>query len=236
MKFKALLIVLALCVVFAEENAAPPSFNEEAAKECWVYCLASYCPQNLITSWKAAKMSEMYPEVKSIRSVYNEEDNTLAYVSYNPKTNAIFVVFRGTEPTSFTNWVSNLDVFKAKYENCDGCEVHNGFYQSYQNLKGKLLEHLRELRKLYPTAFVRVTGHSLGGALALFAALDIKKNVCDIDALYTFGQPRVGNDKFVEYANNQLKNKLSARVTNGRDPGKKKHYNLEFSFFSISEF
>jgi predicted lipase len=45
-----------------------------------------------------------------------------------------------------------------------------------------------------------VTGHSLGGALATFAALDVKKNHPTRSAvLYTFGQPRNGNEAFSNY-------------------------------------
>jgi triacylglycerol lipase len=48
----------------------------------------------------------------------------------------------------------------------------------------------------YPTAEIFVTGHSLGGALAVLAAVDIKHNISPESEviLYTYGQPRVGND------------------------------------------
>ena len=38
-----------------------------------------------------------------------------------------------------------------------------------------------------------VTGHSLGGALASIASVDIHKNVGVVNSVYTFGQPRVNN-------------------------------------------
>ena len=40
-----------------------------------------------------------------------------------------------------------------------------------------------------------VTGHGSGGALAILAAADLA-NSHAIDAVYTFGQPRVGNKAF----------------------------------------
>ncbi len=44
-----------------------------------------------------------------------------------------------------------------------------------------------------------VTGHSLGGALAVFAATDlIKAGLSTNLRLYTFGQPRTGNDAWAE--------------------------------------
>ncbi len=44
-----------------------------------------------------------------------------------------------------------------------------------------------------------MTGHGLGGALAVIAATDIKQLYQNADAVYTFGQPRVGNDQFASY-------------------------------------
>ena len=51
-----------------------------------------------------------------------------------------------------------------------------------------------------------VTGHSLGGALAVFAAVDLKKNFYPETSiiLYTYGQPRVGNVDFSNFIFSQL--------------------------------
>ena len=44
-----------------------------------------------------------------------------------------------------------------------------------------------------------VTGHSLGGALAVFAATDlISSGIAKNIRLYTFGQPRTGDDAWAE--------------------------------------
>ena len=50
-------------------------------------------------------------------------------------------------------------------------------------------------------AKIFVTGHSLGGALAVFAAVDIKSNLAQTKSvtLYTYGQPRVGNEVFSNF-------------------------------------
>lgn len=44
-----------------------------------------------------------------------------------------------------------------------------------------------------------ITGHSLGGALAILCAVDFQQSFGNVDLVYTFGQPRVGNDKFAAY-------------------------------------
>jgi predicted lipase len=48
-------------------------------------------------------------------------------------------------------------------------------------------------------AKIIVTGHSLGGSLAILAAADLHKSHGKIDQVYTFGQPRVGNAQFASY-------------------------------------
>jgi hypothetical protein len=59
------------------------------------------------------------------------------------------------------------------------------------------------LRTQNPSAKILVTGHSLGGALAVLAAADIKRSFPDLADneldLYTFGCPRVGTPLFAEY-------------------------------------
>jgi len=44
-----------------------------------------------------------------------------------------------------------------------------------------------------------ITGHSLGGSLAILASTDLAKLHGKIDQVYTFGQPRVGNPAFAAY-------------------------------------
>ena len=44
-----------------------------------------------------------------------------------------------------------------------------------------------------------MTGHSLGGALAVIAAAELQSRYNSVYSLYTFGQPRVGNDKFGQF-------------------------------------
>lgn len=56
----------------------------------------------------------------------------------------------------------------------------------------------------YQDAKIYVCGHNLGGALAVVAALDLMFTFGRIDALYTYGQPRVGNGKLASYIDKQL--------------------------------
>jgi predicted lipase len=57
----------------------------------------------------------------------------------------------------------------------------------------EVLPFAREMSIKYPNAEFIVTGHSLGAAVSVFAALDINKLIKPVKLLYNFGSPRVGN-------------------------------------------
>jgi putative lipase involved disintegration of autophagic bodies len=54
-------------------------------------------------------------------------------------------------------------------------KVHTGFYSAYNNtrLRPVITNAVRKARKLYGDISIIVTGHSMGGAMASFCALDI---------------------------------------------------------------
>lgn len=75
--------------------------------------------------------------------------------------------------------------------------MHKGFYKAY-NESAEAFKHLVEnlLQNYDESVSIIVTGHSLGGALAVLCSLDLKNSFNRNIYVYTFGQPRVGNKKF----------------------------------------
>ncbi len=73
------------------------------------------------------------------------------------------------------------------------CFVHRGFQQALCPVWDQVHQLVRDYRSKYPTAEIRFTGHSLGGALAVLAYSrfdDSNLSLC------TFGCPRVGDGAF----------------------------------------
>lgn len=80
-----------------------------------------------------------------------------------------------------------------------GCEVHSGFARSYLSVAEQIVTNLAAAYSKYPTYELQITGHSLGGALATLAAVDLKFKINPPRInVFTVGQPRVGTRPFVK--------------------------------------
>ena len=130
-----------------------------------------------------------YQDAPTVRS-----DKTDTQVVVVELPDAVIVAFRGT--SNLRDWITDAQFWRrtlVEEANGDDCQVHDGFLDAYESIIADLSVHLREV---VGTRKVFVTGHSLGGALAILAALELKRQKFDIAQVYTFGQPRVGNAAF----------------------------------------
>lgn len=75
-----------------------------------------------------------------------------------------------------------------------GGRVHSGFLEAYARISDRLDEVVAARR---PEQKLWLTGHSLGGALAVLAAAHLAGRA-SIEGLYTYGCPRVGDRAFVD--------------------------------------
>lgn len=83
-------------------------------------------------------------------------------------------------------------------------KVHRGMIAAYQSSREVLLDIIASIdcdRYLF-------TGHSLGGVLAAFAALDCQYNLGVDPIVRTFGAPDFGNKHFQESYNHRVPNTL----------------------------
>ena len=156
-----------------------------------------------------------------------------------PTEPAIYIAFRGTY--SITNWIIDLSTVAQEYvpysqpgddddpkNRCTNCTVHSGFLASWKTARSIIIPELEELRVQHPDYPLRLVGHSLGGAVAALAALELKV-VFGYENLVatTFGEPRVGNEGFAEFVDNVFdlnsdlvnpESRVFRRVTHTQDP------------------
>jgi triacylglycerol lipase len=121
----------------------------------------------------------------SASSVF-DNGSSQALVTYNDEI--IIVAFRGTEfYTGLGDALIDLDFILTKFEL--GGQVHTGFKNAINSIWTDLKSYILPLmatRKLF------YTGHSLGAAMSVIAAMRLPGL-----AIYNFGCPRVGNSSFV---------------------------------------
>ena len=192
-------------------------FNQTLATKFWYLCMGSYCRPSKVSSWDLGFVSDLYPNVTDITLIINSTGNAAGFTAYNPDEDEVLIVFRGTEPLSIKNWIDDIDTFFTDYAGCNGCKVHEGFYHTYLEVRDKILSSAKILFQKYPNSKKLVTGHSLGGALAIHASVDIIQNFGKIDRFYTFGSPRVGNQEFADFVNG-MTGKFMSRITHYKDP------------------
>ena len=123
---------------------------------------------------------------KATKVLYHAVDDTQGYIGYLPSDNSIYVVFRGS--SSIPNWITNLSTAKTSYTSfpeCN-CKVHQGFFSAEQAVLTDVLTEVKRLKGLYPTAQVKTTGHSLGGAMAQLTGMDLIKAGYSV-SMYNFG-------------------------------------------------
>ena len=198
------------------QGVADPNYNGAIAS------LESYFPQldeyEQITSFQAFReRSWLEPVIKQtpLESLIPKTD--LIYHGFmlkSPKNNII--VFRGTQEPD--EWIANINAAQTDYRsnNTQAGQVHQGFYSLYAN---NLAAPIRKaIKQFAPNIPCYVTGHSLGGAMAVLAAFDLASSYAEFRQqirMYSYASPRVGNPNFAQSFNRHVPN--SYRVVNYAD-------------------
>lgn len=106
---------------------------------------------------------------------------------------AVFVVFRGT---SYEDMMTNA---KVRRTDTDYGGIHRGFYSYVENTAAQVDSMICAWRQYDPKPVI-LAGHSLGAAAAVIQACKLHSIGIDIAGVYTFGEPRIGDGDFTDYA------------------------------------
>ncbi len=127
------------------------------------------------------------------------------YWATNPATNEDVIVIRGT--ITPREWIRNIQATQRDLPKADnGARVHKGFQEIYKTFEldrgpyeGDFLDAVDA--GAFSDRPVVITGHSLGGALAVLTATDIARFDDKAETrLITVASPRVGNEAFRDVA------------------------------------
>jgi hypothetical protein len=87
---------------------------------------------------------------------------------------------------------------------CDNCTVHMGFHASWVHTRPHVLPELEKTKAFFPSYQLALVGHSLGGAVAALAGLDLLARGYS-PQITTFGEPRIGNAALAKYLDSRFK-------------------------------
>lgn len=86
---------------------------------------------------------------------------------------------------------------------CDNCTVHMGFHASWVHTRPHILPELEKAKAFFPSYQLTLVGHSLGGAVAALAGLDLLARGY-LTQITTFGEPRIGNVALAKYLDSRF--------------------------------
>ena len=130
-----------------------------------------------------------------------------AYLVQSRCGRLVILCYRGTEPANLANWVADADVGSESITlGGERLAVHSGFHRNVRATRWAVLRELElalqgkslldpEESVEHPAQALYVTGHSLGGAMAVLFALSLAGSeehralAEQLRAVYTFGQP-----------------------------------------------
>lgn len=160
------------------------------------------------TAWLMAKMSKLAympfekddAELKAALAEagfklvkwFNQE-GTQAFLAKRDSDRMAVLSFRGTQTeglTLETFFDVFTDMYAAMHTDENGIKTHKGFQLAFQRVEAGILQQIQ----IVADCSLYITGHSLGGALALIATSVINSD--NLGACYTFGSPKVGNEEF----------------------------------------
>ncbi|MFM8414696.1 MAG: lipase family protein [Planctomycetota bacterium] len=186
------------------------------------------CEASALAYLPAAEGKAKFQELLGLEATLFSVDNTQAWLATDDEH--VVVAFRGTESPAtidglkdilLTDAVNLLVVPEGRLGHDlaaagVGARFHKGFADAIAEIWPPLAAAVEQEieRRDRP---VWLTGHSLGGALALYAAWLLKRRFVPVHEVCTFGAPMIGNQAACDAFNREFAGRIF-RYVNGRDP------------------
>ncbi|KAL5782366.1 hypothetical protein ACOSP7_007395 [Xanthoceras sorbifolium] len=203
------------------KDVDPQIYNHTLALILVEYASAVYISDlTELFTWTCPRCDGLTKGFEIIELIVDVQHCLQAFVGVAEDLDAVVIAFRGTQEHSIQNWIEDLfwKQLDLNYPDMPDAMVHHGFYSAYHNttIRPGILNAVKIAKEIYGDFKIIVTGHSMGGAMAAFCALDLTVNyeVQNVKVM-TFGQPRIGNAVFATYYSQLVPDTI--RVTNDHD-------------------
>ena len=135
------------------------------------------------------------PQQRVMRA-FLDEGHVGGFVARNDQLKTLVISFRGTRTPE--EWLKDFDFVPADYAPVKNWgRVHQGFQLVYLSMQASLEGLVRAA--VGGCTNVWITGHSLGGAVAVLSAPDVAINMTNIvPRLHTYAGPRSGQPSFAD--------------------------------------
>ncbi|GBC10510.1 hypothetical protein RclHR1_00970011 [Rhizophagus clarus] len=184
------------------------------------FAAAAYCDTSFFAKWNCGSLCDATNGTVVSKFFTTQNTGTQAFIATNEEDKLIVVSFRGTVPDNIKTVITDGKILLRDYPPSQGAKVHTGFFDAFSEARSQVISEVQKLHEQHPNFKVVYTGHSLGAALTLLSALDLLQNSKDFKPnenffVVTYGEPRVGDLKFSQFVDSQIK---VSRVVNGGDP------------------
>jgi triacylglycerol lipase len=192
----------------------PPEFDIDIARECASLVQQAY---TMYANWKAKQpwvLSDAYTNLATLTAIPEglfPPNTPYGFVAKNNLTGNIFIAFRGTE--NWDDWISDFTVDQID-SICNWGKTESGFTKIYKQCSNTI--HVA-IKNIASKSNIFITGHSLGGGLAVLATADlVSSGILDNPTMYSFAGPRVGDINFSVAFNNRFRGR-AWRIVNTED-------------------
>ncbi len=226
----------------ADRLARPSDTPDDVVRHVLATCCGyAYGDKDVV----AMMMARMGLERANLAEIAMSVDAMLlrstAYIVQSKDGRIVILCYRGTPPLDLISWALDAEIEPEQVDS--GREgdplrgdVHGGFYRNVRAIRSEVVKAL--LRAVEGRSIVRggggvvkplealyITGHSLGGAMALLMAIMLRKTQPGTDygkiadklrAVYTFGQPMVASRQLADDLQQDqfFRNKLVRHIYN----------------------
>ncbi|KAG9111083.1 hypothetical protein FRC07_008092 [Ceratobasidium sp. 392] len=183
---------------------------------------AAYCPASKTATWSCGAACNDLPGFIPYASGGDGVVTPFWYVGYYPTLKSVVVSNQGTDASKIVPVLVDGDFILDDFNTAlfpgipTSAKAHNGFQEAQSRGAAAKLAAVKKAIAAQGTSLVTVTGHSLGGAIALIDGLYLSYQLPSATLkVVTHGAPRVGNAEFANLIDTKVKD--VTRIVNKKD-------------------